>query len=302
MAVNLYNIKRWYKMLTGKSLYHVPQGVGKVFVPGELRGYFNDMTQKVIMGDSNLGDDGIPFFLHSDGTRIQMPTMIFQYGLGAFDLWLLEGDNKFLEKAIKCAEWGVEHQLTNGAWNNFYYFYPDYPYSAMPQGEGASLLARVYNTTNDERYLLAAEKAINFMLLSVEDGGTCKYTNGFPCFLEYTHIPTVLNGWVFAVFGLYDFSIINHEERYKEMFQKAVSELTSQLDKFVGAFWSMYDLDGKIASPFYHNLHVAQMRALYLTTEKQQFLGVCNRWEKEQHSLVCRSAAFIRKAFQKIIE
>ena len=96
MGISLYNIKRWTKMLTGKSIYHVKQNIGKVFKPGELAGYFNDMTQKVLQGNENL-ENGIPFLEHSDGSHVQMPTMIFQYGLGAYDLWLIEWKNSYFK-------------------------------------------------------------------------------------------------------------------------------------------------------------------------------------------------------------
>ena len=101
MGISKYNIKRWIKMLTGKSIYHVDQGIGKAIDEG---GYYNDLTQKVLMGDSNLDENEIPFLEHSDGTHVQMPTMIFQYGLGAYDLWLIEKKDQYRSKVKKCAD------------------------------------------------------------------------------------------------------------------------------------------------------------------------------------------------------
>ena len=43
MAINIYNIKKWYKMLTGKSVLHVNQDLGKYFEAKELKGYYNNM-------------------------------------------------------------------------------------------------------------------------------------------------------------------------------------------------------------------------------------------------------------------
>ena len=34
----MYQIKRWYLMLTGKSVWHVNQDIGKCFAKGEVRG------------------------------------------------------------------------------------------------------------------------------------------------------------------------------------------------------------------------------------------------------------------------
>ena len=87
MGISMYNIKRWIKMLMGNSIYHVTQDIGKIVDKG---GYYNDLTQKVLLGEKNLDRQGIPFLEHCDGKHIKMPTMIFQYGLGAFDLYFLE--------------------------------------------------------------------------------------------------------------------------------------------------------------------------------------------------------------------
>lgn len=71
----------------------------------------------------------------------------------------------------------------------------------MAQGEGASLLCRAYAQFNDEKYIIAAKKAIYFMLKSNSEGGPTFYDKNDVIFLEYTHLPAVLNGWVFAWWG-----------------------------------------------------------------------------------------------------
>lgn len=37
-------------MVKGKSIYHVNQGVGKIYSKTELKGYYNDLTEKVTKG------------------------------------------------------------------------------------------------------------------------------------------------------------------------------------------------------------------------------------------------------------
>src|SRR5438270_1820977 len=36
----------WYGMFAGTSYYHQPQNTGRLFTPGLLKGYFNDLTGK----------------------------------------------------------------------------------------------------------------------------------------------------------------------------------------------------------------------------------------------------------------
>mgnify|MGYP002619306612 CR=1 FL=1 len=76
MGVSIYNIKRWVRMLTGKSIYHVEQGLGKAIGKG---GYYNDLTQKVLLGEKNLDENGIPFLEHDDGSHIQILLLTFFY-------------------------------------------------------------------------------------------------------------------------------------------------------------------------------------------------------------------------------
>ena len=43
MGASLYNIKKWLKMISGNSIMHTKQDIGKCYVPGELKGYFNEI-------------------------------------------------------------------------------------------------------------------------------------------------------------------------------------------------------------------------------------------------------------------
>lgn len=297
MGVSIYNIKRWVRMLTGKSIYHVEQGLGKAIGKG---GYYNDLTQKVLLGEKNLDENGIPFLEHDDGSHIQMPTMIFQYGLGAFDLWLLENKEIYLNKAILCAEWAIKHQKNDGSWSTFFYVYPDNPYSAMPQGEAVSLLLRIYKETKEEKWIVAAKKAVDFMLKDVKSGGVAKRVNNKLYLLEYTHLPIVLNGWIFAAWGLYDAS--KFWDEYKMEFEQTVDTMIELLPKFDNGYWSLYDLGGMITSPFYHNLHIAQMEAMYMITKNSVFLNYQEKFRNYSNKWFNEKRAFIIKALQKIKE
>ena len=89
MGLSVYNIKKWYKMLTGNSIMHVNQDMGKCFVPGKLEGYFNNMTEKVTKDPETLEKKTIPMTTDEVAGVVYFPVAIFQYGLGAFDLYLM---------------------------------------------------------------------------------------------------------------------------------------------------------------------------------------------------------------------
>ena len=298
----MLQIKRWYLMLTGKSIWHVNQDIGKCFSVDSIKGYYNNMTEKVTKMPELLVNDGLPL-LNTGNGEVEMPVAIFQYGLGAYDLYLQTGEEKYLKKFNQTVEWTVAHQDEKGRWSTFFYVYPEHPYGAMAQGEGASLLLRAYTHSGNRVYLDAAQKAIDFMLLPVDKGGTTIYDKDDVVFAEYTHLPVVMNGWIFAWWGLYDYVQATKDEgAYKEKLDKSVSTLLSYLPRFKSFYWSKYDAAGMMASPFYHNLHIAQMQAMYQLTGNETFAIHAKRWGKQQHNIVCKTMAFVKKAMQKLAE
>ena len=302
MGLSVYNIKKWYKMLTGNSIMHVNQDMGKCFVPGKLEGYFNNMTEKVTKDPETLEKTTIPMTTDEVAGVVYFPVAIFQYGLGAFDLYLMTKEEKYISQFWNCVEFAVEKQEESGAWNNFGFVYPEAPYGSMCQGEGASLLLRAYKITGENQYFERAQKAIDFMLKPLAQGGTSKYEGEDVLFCEFTNKPIVLNGWIFSLYGLYDLTLVDRDEKYKKALDKAVKSLGKHLEDFDNGYWSMYDVKGKITSPFYHNLHIAQLEALYLTFGDSTFKEMREQFEEYRNKLTNRSRAFIKKVIQKIMD
>lgn len=303
MAITMHQVKRWYLMLTGKSVWHVNQDIGKYFSKNEIRGYYNNMTEKVTKMPELLDNDELPKLNLGNDKFTYFPVAIFQYGLGAYDLYLQTKDKLYEKKFFQCVNWAIEHQDLDGRWNNFSHYCPENPYGAMAQGEGASLLIRAYTHTGKQEFLNAAKRAIDYMLISLEEGGTTKY-NGEDLFLmEYTFKGMVMNGSIFAWWGLYDYVVVTNDKgKYNDSQDKALKTLVKVLPKFKCSYWSMYSLDGLISSPFYHNLHIAQMQAMYELTGITLFKEYAERWEKQQRNPFCKGLAFVRKSIQKILE
>ncbi|MBR2477092.1 MAG: thioredoxin [Clostridia bacterium] len=302
MGISLYNIKKWTRMLSGNSIYHVNQGVGKNFDINEIRGYYNDLTEKVTKTPELMENHGFPVLETPDGKKVEFAIGIFQYGLGAYDLYLQTNEEKYLVRFRECIDWAMEHQQENGSWDSFSHKHPDYPYSAMAQGEGASLLIRGHKAFGEEKYLKAAIAAVDFMLLPVEEGGTAIYKDGSVFLAEVVCMPVVLNGWIFALWGLLDCVIATGNERYSELLELSYKSLEEYLPKFSRKYWSMYSLDHMIASPFYHNLHVAQLEAMYKITGNPLFKEYSAKWHEFSNNKLYKTKAFIKKAFQKIME
>ena len=111
MALNKYNIKKWYLMLTGKSILHVNQGVGKNYSKNEIKGYYNDLTEKITKSTEKL--EKLPMYTKENGDQYYFSIGVFQYGLAAYDLYLSSDDEKYIDCLEKAANWAVNNQDEN---------------------------------------------------------------------------------------------------------------------------------------------------------------------------------------------
>ncbi len=299
MGVSIYKIKKWYKMLTGKSISHVNQGAGTCYSRDCVAGYYNDLTEKITKDDPSIL---VPKYYVDSGEEIFFSIGIFQYGLGAYDLYLQTGQQQYLDKLIACADWAVANQEPNGAWDTFSYQNPEHPYSSMAQGEGISLLLRALIATKDEKYFKAATLAKEYMLIPLEDGGTTGYDGEDVVLYEDTEDPVILNGWIFSLWGIYDYWKYTKDAATGDILDRTVRTLVRQLDDFDIKYWSKYDAGNRICSPFYHELHIAQLRVMHDLFGNREFLDTANKWETYQNSFWKSKKAFLCKAIQKIKE
>jgi heparosan-N-sulfate-glucuronate 5-epimerase len=295
----------WWKMLTGRSYYHKIQKIGKLFVPNELKGYFNDLTGK-IHWTGEVDSDGVPVNTLSDGRKFQFPILITQKALGHYDQWLLEKDDKNRLQFLTLCHWLLEYQDEKGGWDTWQtLFGPKYQkYSAMTQGQALSVLSRALKLTNDSRFQQTAEKAFNLFLIDVKEGGVT-YFEEKGIFLEELPLQirnTVLNGWIFALFGLYDYNLIVNETKVRDMFEQSIDTLAQHLADYDCGYWSYYNSKKSISSPFYHRLHISQLEALRLISQNPTFKEYLQRWTNFQNKFINKSLAFVLKAFQKLKE
>lgn len=297
-------LKRWYLMLIGKSNVAVEQDEGKAYRVGEIGGgYYNDLTGKISKG-TLLDKRGIPLTIIGNGEKVYFPIAIFQYGLGCYDLYMLKNDEKAFKDFINIVKWAFDHINDDGSWKCFDLLGSEkYSVSSMCQGEGASLLYRGYWQTNCEKYRFAAEKAIDFMLMDYDLGGTAIY-EGNDMYLEefpQKNRKTVLNGWIFSLFGLYDASLVA-PEKYSLKFKHAIDTLKNELYLYDNGYWSWYDLEHKITSPAYHKLHIAQLKILYTLTNEIIFFEMAKKFEGYINKKTNIVKAVLIKIYQKLLE
>lgn len=303
IALKLAMVKRWFKILTGSSATAVKQGRGRFYSAEGIKGYYNDLTGKV--GEGTLLDgNGIPVSKISDGSEVNFPIAVFQYALGLYDRFLETNEKKYHADFIKMSQWIIENQRADGSWDCFGPLKSDkYTISSMGQGEGASVLLRAYADTNNIKYLDAAVKAVDFMLIPMDEGGTAVYIDDELFLEEYPQTPkrSVLNGWIFSLFGIYDLSKLM-PEKYSEIFMKCARTIANHLGDYDNGYWSLYDLEKRVASPAYHELHIALLDVMYDISGIKAFEEYKEKFEKYQKSGIKKFRAVFKKFTQKITE
>lgn len=296
--------KRWFCILTGKNRVAVKQGIGKYYKIGEIAGYYNDLTLKV-NNNTMLDDDGIPVNEIAGGQKVYFPISIFQYALALWDLYLENGEEAYANHFLKLCDWIYLHQQKDGSWDCFSPIgYKTQSVSSMGQGEAISVLIRAYKLTSDKKWLESAHKAASFMCIPITEGGVLRY-HGEEIFLE--EYPggngeklTVLNGWIFSVFGLYDYLLTVQDDRVEAIMNKTVISMKNNLEKYDMGYWSYYDQTGRIASPAYHQLHIALLKAMGDITGMEEFYFYSGKWKQYEDNRINRLRAVIKKIYQKM--
>jgi heparosan-N-sulfate-glucuronate 5-epimerase len=244
------------------------------------------------------------------------PIAIAQYGLGNYNLFLRDGEAARREKVVRVADWLAQHLEQNAqglaVWNHhFDWEYRDTLrapwYSALAQGQGISVLLRAHKLCGDSRYLEAAKLALEVFFRPVADGGVA-FTDerGDLWFEEYIVAPPthILNGFIWAAWGVYDYFLATADDAARQLFARAVQTLVGNLDRYDLGFWSLYEQSGTslpmVASPFYHQLHIVQLRVMHRLTGEEEFADVADRWESYGRSRSKRTRALCYKSIFKL--
>jgi heparosan-N-sulfate-glucuronate 5-epimerase len=301
-----HRLGHWYGMFAGTSYYHLPQGLGRAFVPNELKGYFNDLTGKTNwMG--KLDEHGLPYNTLSTGAVVYFPTVLCQKALGHWDLWQMHAAQEDRKGFLNVAEWLAAKQDSNGGWDTWGLLgkSAEFRYSSMTQGEGISVLVRAHSLTRAPEFEAACLKAIGLMQKPVQDGGVCCYESS-EVFLEEYPGPwrdTVLNGWLFSLFGVHDFLLGFPDGDVKTFYNRTCGSLIRSLPEFDAGYWSYYSSRTKrMASPFYHHLHLSQLQALNQVTSEPSLRLTLDAWTRYGQSKPKKLRALVVKGFQKIRE
>jgi hypothetical protein len=116
-----------------------------------------------------------------------------------------------------------------------------------------------------------------------------------------THI---LNGFIWALWGVHDYFLATTSQTAQDLFRRGVKTLRNNLDRYDLGFWSLYEQSGTrlpmVASPFYHQLHIVQLRVMARLTGDEIFPCFADRWQRYAHSRAKRTRALCYKSAFKL--
>ncbi len=282
------------------ELAHREPAVGKLFSATQLRGYFNDLrsqSRRPFRRDAH----GIPMLRGPHCGWFYHPITVCQVALGDYDTWLAAGADRDWAAFESASRWLVAAEDSGGGWVTFRslarsdgstapigvpreWVDAAGPYSGMTQGQAISVLARAYCATGEKDFLSAAQKAFQLLTKSVSRGGVSCWHGSDVSIEELPTSPrnTILNGWVFGLFGVRDLWLATKAEAASRFLQANIRSLASRLPEFDTGWWSCYDESGHIAKPFYHALHVAQLSALSKVDGSRAIQATAERWDTAQ--------------------
>lgn len=251
-----------------------PQPLGKHFDASSVRGYYLDLSAKTTSATA-ARPERLP------------PTGVAQLALGWWER-SLAGDSEallgfdatcklLLDRALPrdgAFLWPYEMEVPK------YGLKPPW-FSAMAQGQMASVFVRA--AVRDEQAADAALHAIRPLLDRAAPFVVSSPTG--PVLEEAPTQPSsrVLNGWIYALWGLWDVAVGLGSTEAHALFDDSLKALQASLDDYDTGWWSRYSLwaDGRdLAKPFYHRIHVEQLEALHLLTGVSELASVASRWRK----------------------
>jgi heparosan-N-sulfate-glucuronate 5-epimerase len=261
---------------------------------------------------------GIPMLDYRGVIGLQYnPITIAQWGLANYNCSCETGEGSRRQKTLKAADWLVANleQNAHGLWVWNHHFDWDYRdplrapwYSGLAQGQGVSLLLRAHAHSEDEKYQRAADKAFIALTMPIAEGGVIFEDEERNLWIEEYLVdpPThILNGFMWALWGVFDYWLARSNASAKLIFDRGAETTLCNLARFDTGYWSLYEQSGTrlkmMASPFYHQLHIVQLRVMTWLTGNPRFAEVAERWESYAHRRSNRTRALVEKSVFKLL-
>jgi hypothetical protein len=116
----------------------------------------------------------------------------------------------------------------------------------------------------------------------------------------------VLNGGIYAVWGLYDVWRGLDDADAGQLFNEMVDTLAANIHRWDLGYWSRYDLYRhpgfiNVASSSYHALHINQLSALNQMAARPELARAAERFKRYAASRINPRRAFVHKGLFRLV-
>lgn len=277
--------KRAYWSVVGGPIDFSPQPLGRQIDPSGLAGYYCDLRGKTGYSVDEMLANGYDWAIP-----------MAQAALGYWERHL-EGEDT-AEEFMRIADWLVDEAEVGAGGLVWRADMPVAKYgltpgwvSAMSQGQAMSVLLRAHRLGGEDRYLETALGALAPMTVATAAGGVQATEQGLVVLEEYpTPTPSaVLNGWIFALFGLHELVNVSGEPAARSLFEESCAGLCQLLPRYDAGWWSLYSLydhgSPDLAKPFYQRLHPVLLEGLALASPDPRLDFYARRWRAQDTRL-----------------
>ncbi len=140
--------------------------------------------------------------------------------------------------------------------------------SGLSQGTALQALARAWSRLKEPAYLTAAQQALGIFETAPPQGVRVQTPAG-AIYAEYTYAPNdrILNGFIQALVGLYDYTSITKDPLGQALFEAGDAQARALVPLYDTGAWSLYDQFGE-SSLNYHELLTEFLQHLCERTEE----------------------------------
>lgn len=251
------------------------QGEGKKPERGDIKKY-------------SLVNEKIPKIYYGKPLGYQpAPHGIAQAAREAFYAYERTGRRENLSRALFLADYLINSSVDRGSyivWENPFPW-PVYGLKrgwrgSLGQAGGLKVLMLAHRHTDEEKYRIASQKALNAFNVSLSEGGLLKRREGYHWYPEYAREepPYVLNGFITTLIWIKEYADYSNSSRADTLYDNGLEALVEFLPSYDANRWSYYDSLGFRSNKKYHKLHVWQMGVMYNQTGREIFLKYYRRW------------------------
>jgi rhamnogalacturonyl hydrolase YesR len=243
--------------------------------------------------------DSVPIHVYHKQKNYHL-VFIAQYTLQIIDVYNETTETRYLDHIEQIADKLIN--ISNRSNSTIFFPYSfDFPlhgnaketmivpwYSGMAQGQILSVFCRLYEITDNIKYLNYSKKIFNsftkFKGNNYNPWVSCINKNGNLWLEEYPQETPcfTLNGMIFAIYGIYDYYRITKDKEAERYLKAAITTIKVNISKYRNSNTiSSYCLKHRVKNLPYHNIHIKQLATLYKITGDTCFKDMSEKFKED---------------------